>query len=190
MVAMEQYTAQIFSIGNGIIDYALAIEWPRVVVRLKVFSFILSASALGAIIWTLKKHREVLITAAQKIQNASADKPPETSADRDEKRFIGEEWGRVKKLWTSHSLEERRLALIEADALLDNTLRDRGAKGESLAERLTHPASPRFAHAAEVVFAHAFRNELVHEAGATLDPIDAERAFAAYTNALKELKVI
>jgi len=186
---MEHYTAQIFNIGNSIIDYALTIEWPRVAFRFKVFSFILSTLVFAAILWTLKRHREVLIKAARELQEA-AEKAAGGAPDREEKRFISEEWDRVKKLWISRSTEEKRLALIEADALLDNTLREHGVEGESLAERMTHPASPHLANAAEVAFAHTFRNELVHETGAVFDPVDAKRAFEAYEGALRELKVI
>ena len=186
---MEHYTAQIFNIGNSIIDYALTIEWPRVIFRFKVFSFVLSGLAFAAIIWTLKKHREVLVRAAQEMEQVAA-KVAEDKQSREEKKYLNEEWDRIKKLWLSHSSEEKRLALIEADAALDNSLRQQGAEGESLSERMAHPASPRLTNTAEVAFAHTFRNELVHEIGAVFDQVDAERAFKAYESALKELKVI
>ncbi len=185
MERYELYLAQMFTVGNAIIDFFVATNWTRAVFALKIFSFIISTAMLFAIGWVLKKHRGI---SAAYLKPASKTMGQEI--DPQVAYYEREEWNNIIKLWSSASLAEKRLSLIDADALLDNVLRERGVPGDTLGERFTSPEMPPLSNMHEVYFAHKFRNELVHESGATFDLVDAQTAFTAYERALKELKII
>ncbi|MDO8558179.1 MAG: hypothetical protein Q7S09_03245 [bacterium] len=187
MESHQLYLAQIFTVGNAIIDFFVTTDWTRAIFWIKIISFIISAVMLVGIVWVLKKHHGIFAAAYQKVINTKAAEP---EIDPQVEYYEHEEWRNVVKLWSSHSLAEKRLALIDADALFDNVLRDRRIPGETFIERVASPEMPLLSNMNDVLFAHKFRNELVHETGATFDLIDAQTAFAAYEQALKELKII
>lgn len=181
--------AQVFAVGNAILDRFYATDWPRVILWIKVFSFLLSAALLFLIGLALKRHRDVMVAA----WHASRGETPgmgETAMDPEERRSEHDEWVHTRKLFASRQEDDKRLAIIDADALLDNALRKMQIPGETMAERLASPEMPQLSNLNEIAFSHKFRNELVHEPGTKLDPLDAERAMKAYEHALKELKII
>ncbi len=179
---MEHGSAQIFRVGNALIDHFLYTDWDRVVFWLKIFSFALSFAMIWGVVVILKRHRHILLDALEKRSNVAA------GASRKNKER--EEWKNIVERWHSEASSDKRLALIEADAFLDSVLKDRGIEGETVAERLENPALTFSIPRKELLFAHVFRNELVHDVGSTFDPVDGERAFRAYTQALTDLEVI
>ncbi|MDP3963174.1 MAG: hypothetical protein Q8Q39_01620 [bacterium] len=187
-ISQQYLLAQIFTVGNAIIDFILETDWHNVVFWLKVASGILSAGLVYGIGWTLKKHRGVAMAMWHKSMGDAQS--PGASIDLETRRFEHDEWVRVKKLWASRSADDKRLAIIDADALLDNGLRELAIEGQTMAERLANPDAPHLANLNEVAFAHRYRNELVHEPGTPMDPLDADRAMKAYESALRELHII
>ena len=181
--------AQIFTVGNALIDFYLETNWGSVVFWLKIASTVFSIGLIFCIGWTLKRHRGVVMEMWRKSMGELF--PGENvGMDLETRRFEHEEWTRVKKLWSSKSVNDKRLAIIDADSLLDNALREMNVPGDTMADRLSSPESPHLANLNEIAFAHKYRNELVHETGTVLDVLDAERAMKAYEAALKELKII
>jgi hypothetical protein len=177
------YMAQIFVLGNAIINFFTETNWVTVVFWLKILSFALSALLVWAIFVTLKRHRALMLAAYAQTQMAGeAESEPEV--------YASEEWLHIREKWMSPLPTDKRLALIEADAMVDNVLRDRGVDGETMAERINNCMDLPMEAAGELGFAHKFRNELVHETNPVFDVMDSERAFKAYENVLKELSVI
>ncbi len=83
------------------------------------------------------------------------------------------------------------MAVIEADALLDDIMKRIGYKGDDLAERLKSIEPSDFDNLQNVWEAHKVRNRLVHEPGKiefTQD--EAKNTIEKYEKALKELKYI
>lgn len=182
---MQQFTAQIFDIGNALIDFFVETDWTSVAAPLKVASALLSLLLFSTIIWVLFKYREI---ASLAYKSRSPQK--KTSLDTEMKSFYTDTWKEICGLWVSEDVPKKRLALIEADALFDNTLRERGIPGQTMAERLQSAEMPAISNLDDIVFSHQLRNELVHETSATFDVIDGERAFKAYEQALRELGAV
>jgi len=78
-----------------------------------------------------------------------------------------------------------KVAVIDADKLLDKALRERGIKGTSMGERLKNASYLKNIDAAWS--AHKLRNRLVHEADAKFGPAEAKRALGGFKKTLKEL---
>ena len=79
-----------------------------------------------------------------------------------------------------------RLAIIDADKLLDQALRQHGAKGETLGDRL-RDREKLFSKYNDLWSAHKLRNRLVHEPQVSRTKAAAGRALQEFQRALKEL---
>lgn len=81
------------------------------------------------------------------------------------------------------------LAVIEADKLLDRALNEAGTPGKTMGERLKKVTS-RFEKPNAVWAAHRLRNQIAHENDFEIDYGQANRALAAFRQALKDLGAI
>ena len=79
-----------------------------------------------------------------------------------------------------------RQAINEADKLLDHVLRQQGAHGDSMADRM-RSFNSRFSQRDDVWRAHKVRNALAHEVGFDLVPSQAKEAIASFHQALLDL---
>ncbi len=84
----------------------------------------------------------------------------------------------------SHSL-----AVLNADKLVDQALREKGVKGASMGERMKNAAS-LFSHRNAIWSAHKLRNQIAHDDEVTLSYDSARRALASFKQALKDLGAI
>lgn len=81
------------------------------------------------------------------------------------------------------------LAVLEADKLVDQALRELHLRGENMGERMKS-AQKIWKHANNVWSAHKVRNRLAHETGAKLGHDEAMKALSAFKQALKDLGAI
>lgn len=100
------------------------------------------------------------------------------------------EMERIKERLRRATEADDRLAVIEADRLLDHALRDIGYAGKSLAERLEHLKPWQLANLQDIWDAHKLRNRIVHEPGSRLPHYDAETAVKIIETALKHLGLL
>lgn len=84
--------------------------------------------------------------------------------------------------------ENLRWAVMEADALVDHVLRQRGVAGESMSERLQNARWAGSKIIDKVFDAHRLRNELAHTPGYQMSSKQAEKALFSFRDFLKELK--
>lgn len=103
--------------------------------------------------------------------------------DREEMR---RRWGRIEQMMRSSDAETARLAVIEADSLLDFVLKSMHVPGQSFAHRLQF-LSKKYFELKRVRWAHNLRNRLVHEHDAHLKRNEAVAAVKEYERALKVL---
>lgn len=93
-----------------------------------------------------------------------------------------------------HSIQEDntaswQLAIINADKLLDQALRDRQVKGKTMGERMK-AAQSTWHNANHIWSAHKIRNQLAHETDARVTHDITLRALSAYRQGLKDLGAI
>jgi hypothetical protein len=81
------------------------------------------------------------------------------------------------------------LAVLNADKLLDQALRERGIKGQTMGERMK-TAKETWSNANAVWSAHKLRNQIAHESDHHLAYEDARRAIAGFKQALKDVGAI
>ncbi|MBD3281244.1 hypothetical protein GF391_00670 [Candidatus Uhrbacteria bacterium] len=82
-----------------------------------------------------------------------------------------------------------KLAIIEADNLLDAALKSLVMQGDTLGERLKF-ACYKYPKLKNVWWAHKLRNNLVHDHSFRLNAGQAKKALGEFEKALKELKIL
>lgn len=97
-------------------------------------------------------------------------------------------WASIVHRANTGTPENLRWAVMEADALVDHVLRQRGIAGESMAERLQNARWAGSQLVDKVFDAHRLRNELAHTPGFQMTTKQAERALFTFRDFLKELK--
>ncbi len=98
-------------------------------------------------------------------------------------------WREIKKLLEQPGEMNYKLAVLEADKLLDFILKSMSMPGKDLAERLRF-ACFKYSRLKRVWWAHVLRNQLVHEATFSLNYRTAKRAIKTFEAAFKELGVL
>lgn len=81
------------------------------------------------------------------------------------------------------------VTILNADKLLDQALRERGFKGQTMGERMK-VAQSSWTNANHVWNAHKMRNRIAHETNVRVSFDETRRALAAFKQALKDLGAI
>lgn len=103
-----------------------------------------------------------------------------------DRKGLQKQWGEIEKLLNKQEEINYKLALIEADKLLDFVLKSMAMPGNDLNERLKF-ATAKYENLRNVRWAHGMRNKVVHEADFYLE-FDATRsAIKSFKRALVEL---
>lgn len=96
-------------------------------------------------------------------------------------------WAEIEKT-SEHGLMGAKLAVVEADKLLDTVLRKLHFPGETMGERLKM-AAYKYPNISRVWPAHKLRNQLVHDATFEISVRQAKSAVRDFHDALKTLNV-
>ena len=101
---------------------------------------------------------------------------------------VSRNWNKIKKRADSGSESDFKLAIIEADDYLYETLQDMGYQGDTFEQLLENSDSKKIlSNMDEILQAHTVRNSIVYEAGYALDISTAKRILSIYENAIKNL---
>jgi hypothetical protein len=103
-----------------------------------------------------------------------------------DKKGIRKRWQEIEGMLRQPGEMNYKLAVMEADKLLDYVLKSMSMAGNDMGQRIRF-ASFKFGRLRKVWWAHLLRNQLVHEATFSLDHGTAKRAIKAFENALKEI---
>jgi hypothetical protein len=103
-----------------------------------------------------------------------------------DKEGIKKRWQEIEAMLGQPGEMNYKLAVMEADKLLDFVLKSMSMSGSDMGQRIRF-ASFRFRGLRKVWWAHLLRNQLVHEATFSLDHGTARRAIKTFEKALREL---
>jgi hypothetical protein len=100
-------------------------------------------------------------------------------------------WDEIKKHMESPNPIDWKMAIIEADSLMDEIIQKIGYRGATLGERLKEIEPSDFDNLQNVWDAHKVRNRIAHDPGkVALTKSEADSIVKKYENALKELKYL
>ena len=99
-------------------------------------------------------------------------------------------WRHVTQHFVKGDENSLKVAVIEADNLLDEALRLAGYRGINLGERLKKITAAELPQIDEIWQAHKLRNRMAHETNFRLDRATAERALEVYQKVFQDLGIL
>jgi|SRR3989344_2746298 len=105
-------------------------------------------------------------------------------------RRMAGRWQKVKTRLETANEEEYKLAVIEADGILNDILLRMGFRGETLGDRLKTLTTAIIPNLLEVERAHQTRNNVVHDPDFRLTLEEAQKTIAIYEAVFSNLDLI
>ena len=155
----------------------------RVIPFVRVLFILFGVFEIGFIIWALLNTNWLRRRILQDLVEVSTYKPYGL-------RKVTREWLKIKTRLNVDSEAEYKLAIIDADSLLDNILKDMGYSGNSLGERLNELAAITLPSIEKVREAHKVRSNIIHDPDYNLSFDQTRDALVVYEAALKELEAL
>jgi hypothetical protein len=105
------------------------------------------------------------------------------------KKHAQESWRRIEEQFYRGGESDLKVAILEADKLLNDALRDAGIMGIQLGDRLKRTNIGQIPNLNELWQAHKLRNQIAHEPNFRLKRDLAERALDIYKTTLTNLGI-
>lgn len=128
----------------------------------------------------------VLVVGALLVAVITLTKKGATQLDVNKYRL---KWLTLEKQLQRDDASSHVLAVLNADKLLDQALRERGVKGDTMGARMK-TAKDTWTNANAVWNAHKLRNHIAHETDPQVTYDDARRALAGFKQGLKDIGAI
>lgn len=98
-------------------------------------------------------------------------------------------WLAIEQSLTRDNEASYHMAILNADKLLDQALRERGFKGQTMGDRMKF-AKESWSDRNALWTAHKLRNQVAHESDIRVEYDQARRALAGFKQGLKDLGAI
>ena len=161
--------------------------WRRARLIIAVIAMMLNVGLVIFIIQTLRKFYH--LAERHPLFILPPDAGPRERAVPFEKEISGE-WAGVRKFGESKSPSEWNMAVLQADALLDDVLQHMGHEGNNVKERLDLVDPTQLPSLDRVLSAHRLRNMVAHDPMVQHTKETIDHALASYELAFRELGVL
>ncbi len=104
--------------------------------------------------------------------------------------LIKEKWSKILEQVQSNSPADFSLAIIGADSLVDDILKEKGLSGKDMGERLKMISREQLSTLDELWAVHKLRNKIAHNYNIKLTGSETKKALRIYYQVLKELNVL
>lgn len=98
-------------------------------------------------------------------------------------------WLEIEHKLQPGNIDSHHMAILNADKLLDQALRETNSKGETMGERMKSRQGV-WSNANAVWAAHKLRNQIAHDDNVQVNEETVRRALASFKKALKDLEAI
>lgn len=99
-------------------------------------------------------------------------------------------WEKIRKRLESNNESEYKVAIIEADNIIDDLIKRMGYAGADMGERLMGIPEGQLAELAEIKEAHEIRNRIIHEENFKVDKDLAKEVLKKYEHLLHHFEVL
>ncbi|NQV00982.1 MAG: hypothetical protein HQ537_02590 [Parcubacteria group bacterium] len=172
-----------YKIQDSLITYFNSANSQNTILVLKIISVIFSFFLLIAIILLIFRIRE-------DIQESLKISVKDVIATDLPKEEMNKTWQAILNKLESENDSDYKLAVIEADKILDDSLKRLGYQGEDMGERLKQIKFDQLSNIDELWQAHKVRNRIAHEPDFQLTQTQAKRAIEIYQRAMQDLKAL
>jgi hypothetical protein len=105
-------------------------------------------------------------------------------------RRIEKQWIKIMEKLETGKEAEYKLAVIEADSMLDNILEKMGYSGENLRDRLKHLTQATIPNLDTLLEAHKIRNNIVHDPDYRLSLEETKKVLAIYEKTFQDIRAL
>jgi len=165
---------------NSIISSITNPPFQNIIFIFKIAALAISAIFVGGIIFFLLKTKWLRIRGVQDLVEFATWKPLGA-------KKIMKQWLKIKERLESGLESEFKLAIIEADSLLDDVLKKLGNSGDTLEDKLKQVNPNILPDVQDAVAAHKIRNNIVHDPDYKLSLFEAQNTLSLYEKVLTEL---
>jgi hypothetical protein len=182
-LSFEYFFNKINFFIKDILNFIVGLPWQTVIFWLKILSVFISAILFMGIIWSIIG-----------IFKTNYKKKVKTFLDFFSvipKPVRAKKWDDIKRHLASPSSSDWKIAILEADSLLDDIMKRIGYKGAGLGEKLKNVEPSDLNALQDLWEAHKVRNRIAHEAANfKLSKEETEKTLELYEKALKELEYL
>lgn len=151
-------------------------------------SVLISILCLSVIIFSLVRMYEIQVFDAEEIEHEINHA---LAREKEKERSLNPRWKYIGTLVESPNESDWRVSIMEADSLLEETLKDRGLVGASMAELLEEAKENGYSNIQNAWDAHIIRNKIAHEGlDYPITQVEARRVIRLYQNVFEGLDVI
>ncbi len=165
---------------NSIISLITNPPFGNLMLVLKIIFIGISVILIGLVIFFLSKTNWLKFRAVQDFVEFT------TYKSLGAKKII-KQWLKIKQRLETGLESEFKLAIIEADSVLDDVLKKLNVSGETLGERLKQVGANILPNAQDALEAHKMRNNIVHDPDYKLSLAEAQKTISLYEKVLTEL---
>lgn len=153
-----------------------------------VISALLSIIFIAIIIFSLVRQIEIQISDKEGIEreiNLALLKQKEIE------RNANPRWHYIQTLIESPNESDWRVAIIEADSMLEESLKEKGLSGSTVSDLLEAAKESGYRDIQDAWSGHLVRNQIAHEGSDfSLSQIEGRRVIKKFQNFFEELRVI
>lgn len=155
---------------------------------LAVVSGLLSVICLAIIIFALVRMVEIQIYDKEEIEH---EIHTALIKQKERDRNANPRWHYILTLIESPNESDWRVAIIEADSMLEENLKEKGLSGETVSELLEAAKESGYHNIQDAWDAHIVRNQIAH-AGSDfpLSQIEGRKVIKMFQNFFEELRII
>jgi len=155
---------------------------PGIFLFLKIIFIVISLFFLIVIFYSLRKSSWLKYRFLQDVVEILTYRPYGV-------KKMAKIWSKIKGRLELGTESEYKLAVIEADSMLNDVLERMGFKGEILGDRLKQVTTDILPNVEESREAHKIRNNIVYDPDYKLTLDQARKTLATYEQALQDLQV-
>ena len=174
---MEIILDFLFDIRNFFIDF-----FSVYLIYFKLASFLISGILLILIVYLIIKTNFITFGIDKFIGDVSME--------RLYKRRSIKGWQQIRGRLEKGNEAELKLALIEADKILDEVIKMIGYRGDTMADRLKQITPAELSSIGDIWNVHKLRNRVVHETDFMVTKHDIEKAISIYEKTFKEMGLL
>lgn len=154
-----------------------------------VISMLLSIVCIALIIFSLVRLIEIQLYDKEEVEH---EIHTALLKEKEKERDANPRWHYILTLIESPNDSDWRVAIIEADSMLEEVLKkEKGLSGETVSELLEGAKESGYAHIQDAWDAHLVRNEIAHQGSDfPLSQVEGRRVIKMFQNFFEELRVI
>ncbi len=176
------YISDVISLYNQLLSWLYSHEWASVLNTLRSVLIAINILLFAWILFALWRFSKLPLISSPEEETTLRPVLPENE--------VRDSWEHIRGLANSSNPSDWNMAILQADALLDNVLKNLGYEGETIADRLKIADPTRLKSLEEVWSAHRLRNAIAHDPLIQHNRETLIHALRMYEHALKELGLL